>query len=50
MHKMDSGTAGCKQERCDEISNEMKRMSIKICWKKDFVDKNTQDSQPAEAV
>ena len=44
------GAAGCKQERCGEISNETKSMSIKFCWKKDFIEKNTQGPQPAEAV
>ena len=44
---MDSGIAGNKQQKCDEISNEVKVMLIKTCWKKDFVEKNTQ---PAEAV
>ena len=34
-------------EKCDEISNEMDSMLIKICWEKHFIDKNTQ---PAEAV
>ena len=45
---MDSGTAGSKQERCNERSNEVKSMSIKICWKKEFFEKNIQDLQPAE--
>ena len=36
-NKTDSDTAGIKQEWCDEVSNEMKSMSIKICWKKDFI-------------
>ena len=34
------GTAGSKQEKCDEISNEMKSMLIKICWTKEFIEKN----------
>ena len=50
VNKLDSGTAGSKQGRCDEVSNEMKSMSIKICWKKDFIEKNTQNPQPAAAV
>ena len=50
VKKMDSDTAGSKQDRCDDISNEMKSMVIKICWKKDFIEKNIQDLQPAEAV
>ena len=45
---MDSGTAGSKQERRDEISNGMKSMMNKICWKKDFVEKNIQDEVLAE--
>ena len=47
---MDSVTAGSKQDRCDEISNEMKSMLIKICWNKDFIEKKIQDIQPEEAV
>ena len=47
VNKIDSDTAGSKQEKCDESSNEMKRMLIKICWTKDFIEKNTQ---PVEAV
>merc|ERR1712107_354487 len=41
MGKMDCDTAGYKQERYDEISNEMKSMLIKVGWKKDFIEKNT---------
>ena len=44
LNKIDSDTAGSKQEKCDEISNEMKSL---ICWTKDFVEKNTQ---PAEEI
>ena len=44
---MDSGTAGSKQESCNVLSNEVKSMSIKICWKI-FFGKNIQDLQPAE--
>ena len=40
VYKIDSNTAGSKQETCDEISNE-------VNWKKDFIEKNTQ---PAEGV
>ena len=32
-HKMDCDTAGYKQERYDEISNEMRSMLIKVEWK-----------------
>ena len=39
------GTAGSKQETCDEISNEILSMIIKICWTKD-----TKNKQTAEAV
>ena len=28
----------------------MKSMLIKICWTKDFIEKNIQDLRPAEAV
>ena len=41
VNKMDCDTAGYKQERYDEISNEMRSMLIKVGWKKDFVAKNT---------
>ena len=41
VNKMDCGTAGYKEERYDEIANEMKSMLIKVGWKKDFVEKNT---------
>ena len=34
VHKMDSDTESSKQERCDEISNAMKSMLIKICRNK----------------
>ena len=44
-NKIDIDTAGSKQEKCDEISNEMKSMLIKICWPKDFVEKNNQPKQ-----
>ena len=50
VNKMDSDIAGSKQDRCDEISNEMKSMLIKICWNKDVIGKNIQVVQPAEAV
>ena len=47
VNKIDSDIAGSKQEKYDEISNEMMSMLIKICWTKDIIEKNTQ---PAEAV
>ena len=50
VNKMDSGAAGSKQEKCDEMSNEVMIMLIKACWKKDFIEKNIQDLQTAEAV
>ena len=40
-HKMDCDTAGCKQERYDEISNEMRSMLIKVEWKKVCIARNT---------
>ena len=43
VNKMDSGTAGSNQEKCDEISNEVKIMLIKTCWTKDFIEKNTHN-------
>ena len=42
VNKMDCDTAGSKQE-CDEISNEMKNLLIKICRKKDFTEENTHN-------
>ena len=47
VNKMDSEAVGSKQEKCDEISNEVKILLIKTCWKKDCIEKNTR---PAEAV
>ena len=41
VNKMDCDTAGYKQERYDEISNEVRSMLIKVGWIKDFVAKNT---------
>merc|ERR1712107_764791 len=41
VNKMDCDTAGYKQERYDEMGNEMKSMLIKVGWKKDFIEKNT---------
>jgi elongation factor 1-alpha len=35
---MDCDTAGYKQERYEEISNEMKNMLSKVGWKKDFIE------------
>ena len=45
---MDCDAAGSKQEKCDEISNEMKNMSIKNCGRighqaKDFIEENTHN-------
>ena len=48
VNKMDSGTAGSKQARYDEISIEMKSILIKICWTKDFIEKNTHN-QPKQS-
>jgi translation elongation factor EF-1alpha len=38
VNKMDSDTAGYKQDRYEEIQNEMKHMLTKVGWKKDFVE------------
>jgi elongation factor 1-alpha len=38
INKMDCDTAGYKQERYDEIANEMKNMLGKVGWKKDFLE------------
>jgi len=41
INKMDTDTAGpYKEERFDEIKNEMKNMLMKVGWKKDFVEKS----------
>merc|ERR1711998_84243 len=37
VNKMDCDTAGYKQDRYTEISNEMRNMLCKVGWKKDFV-------------
>eukprot|EP00291_Cryptomonas_curvata_P001814 CAMPEP_0172188306 /NCGR_PEP_ID=MMETSP1050-20130122/21842_1 /TAXON_ID=233186 /ORGANISM="Cryptomonas curvata, Strain CCAP979/52" /LENGTH=474 /DNA_ID=CAMNT_0012862769 /DNA_START=13 /DNA_END=1437 /DNA_ORIENTATION=- len=37
INKMDSDTAGYKQDRYEEIRNEMRNMLIRVGWKKDFV-------------
>lgn len=39
INKMDCDTAGYKQERYNEIADEMKNMLIKVGWKKEFVEK-----------
>merc|ERR1711904_358491 len=38
-NKMDCDTAGYKQARYDEVSNEMRSMLVKVGWKKDMVEK-----------
>merc|ERR1712166_129547 len=38
-NKMDCDTAGYKQSRYDEVSNEMRSMLVKVGWKKDMVEK-----------
>jgi elongation factor 1-alpha len=38
VNKMDCDTAGYRQERYEEIANEMKNMLEKVGWKKDFID------------
>lgn len=40
VNKMDSDVAGYKQERYNEIANEMRNMLMKVGWKKDFVEKS----------
>lgn len=40
VNKMDSDTAGYRQERYDEISNEMKHMLVRVGWKDSFVEKS----------
>jgi elongation factor 1-alpha len=40
VNKMDSDTAGYKEERYNEIRDEMRNMLIRVGWKKDFVAKS----------
>jgi elongation factor 1-alpha len=40
VNKMDSDTAGYKQERYKEIADEMKHMLVRVGWKGDFVEKS----------
>jgi translation elongation factor EF-1alpha len=40
VNKMDSDTAGYKQERYTEIANEMKHMLVRVGWKDAFVEKS----------
>jgi len=40
VNKMDCDMAGYKQERFNEISNEMSNMLQKVGWKKEFVEKS----------
>ena len=38
---LDLDTATFKQARLEVVANKMKRMLMKVGWKKDFVEKNT---------
>ena len=40
INKMDTDTAGYKEERWKEVADEMKHMLIKVGWKDSFVDKS----------
>jgi elongation factor 1-alpha len=40
VNKMDSDTAGYKEERYKEIANEMKHMLVRVGWKDSFVEKS----------
>ncbi|KAL4443320.1 hypothetical protein ABPG75_011057 [Micractinium tetrahymenae] len=40
VNKMDSDTAGYKQDRYNEIAAEMKHMLVRVGWKPDFVEKS----------
>jgi len=40
VNKMDSDTAGYKEDRYNEIRDEMRNMLCKVGWKKDFVEKS----------
>ena len=50
QHSDQSNLLRSETDQHHEISNEMKSMLIKICWKKDFIEENIQNTQPAEAV
>merc|ERR1712187_90969 len=43
VNKMDCDTAGYKQARYDEIANEMKSMLVKVGWKKEFIEKKSDN-------
>ncbi|KAL1915137.1 uncharacterized protein VTP21DRAFT_7618 [Calcarisporiella thermophila] len=40
VNKMDSDTAGYKEERYNEIRDEMRNMLVKVGWKKEFVEQS----------
>lgn len=40
VNKMDSDLAGYKEDRFNEVKDEMKSMLVRVGWKKDFVDKS----------
>jgi len=40
INKMDCDTAGYKEDRYNEIRDEMRNMLIKVGWKKEFVEQN----------
>jgi len=40
VNKMDSDTAGYREERYKEIANEMKHMLVRVGWKDSFVENN----------
>jgi len=40
INKMDSDTAGYKEERYNEIRDEVRNMLVRVGWNKDFVDKS----------
>jgi elongation factor 1-alpha len=40
VNKMDSDMAGYKEERYNEVRDEMKNMLQRVGWKKDFIDKS----------
>jgi len=44
-NKMNSDSAGYKQARDEEVSNEKKSMLVKVGWKKDKVEKTGHCSQ-----
>ena len=50
VNKMDHDTAGYEQEWCEETSNEMKNILIKVEQRKEFIETNTLKIPPLKEV